>query len=62
MVDARLAAILRHKSGMERLKLAHEEWALTRGRLITFLTARHPEWDAVEVQREVAKRLLGGSG
>jgi len=39
IVDGRVAAILRRKSGMERLKLAHEEWA---------------------VEREVAKRLLGG--
>ena len=62
MVDSRVAAILRRKSGMERLKLAHEEWALTRARLIAFLTTRHPDWDAAEVEREVAKRLLGGPG
>jgi hypothetical protein len=62
MVDARVAAILRRKPGAERLKLAHEEWALTRKRLVAFLIARHPDWDAAEVEREVAKRLLGGPG
>ena len=62
MVHPLVAAILRRKSGIERLRLAHEEWALTRDRLTAFLTSRHPEWDAAEVGRQVAKRLLGGSG
>jgi len=60
MVHPLVAAILRNKSGMERLRLAHEEWALTRDRLIAFLASRHPEWDAADVRREVAKRFLGG--
>ena len=62
MVDARVAAVLRSKSGAERLKLAHEEWTLTRKRLIAFLAARHADWDAAAVEREVARRLLGGPG
>jgi hypothetical protein len=61
MVDARVAAILRAKSGMERLRLAHEIWKLTRGRLTEFLKALHPQWDEAELQRKVADWLLNGS-
>ncbi len=57
MVDARVAAILRAKSGMERLRLAHEAWELAHARLTAFLAARHPDWDRRQVQAAVAKRL-----
>lgn len=62
MVDSRVAAILRAKSGMERLRLAHEAWELMHTRLTIFLAARHPEWDQHQVQTAVAKRLLRDSG
>jgi hypothetical protein len=57
----KVAEALRAMSGMERLRLAHQEWALVRERLGVFLAERHPGWDASEVRREVARRLLGGS-
>jgi len=56
-LDAEVARVLRAKSGMERLRLAHEAWELTRDRLIAFLRARHPEWSAEHIRREVATRL-----
>jgi hypothetical protein len=62
MVHPLVAAALRKKSGMERLRLAHEEWRLTRDRLTGFLASRYPEWDAARVRLEVARRFLGGSG
>ena len=46
-------------SGMERLRLAHETWELTRERLVAYLTARHPAWHQDEIEKEVARRLLG---
>jgi hypothetical protein len=61
MVDPRVAEILRRMSGMERLRLAHEMWKLTRDRLTVFLRAHHPEWDEAELQRSVADWLLNGS-
>jgi len=61
MVDARIAAILRAKSGMERLRLAHEAWELAHARLTAFLAARHPDWDRQQVQAAVARRLLRDS-
>ena len=56
-LDPEVARILRGKSGMERLRLAHEAWELARDRLTAFFRARHPDWDSDLIAREVAKRL-----
>jgi hypothetical protein len=44
---------------MERLRLAHETWELTRDRLTAYFAARHPEWTLDEIQESVARQLLG---
>ena len=62
VVDHDVARILRAKSGMERLRLAHEAWDLARQRLTAFVSANHPEWSVEEVRKEVAKRLAYESG
>ncbi len=56
-----MAKVFAEKSGMERLRIAHEAWAQARERLTAFLTAEHPDWDAEQVRQEVARRLLSGS-
>ncbi len=56
-LDPEVARILRAKSGMERLRLAHEAWELARDRLAAFFRARHPDWSSDQIQREVATRL-----
>ena len=62
IVDHDVARVLRGKSGMERLRLAHEAWELARERLAAFFSAQHPEWERDEVGRQVAKRLSHESG
>jgi hypothetical protein len=62
IVDTEVARVLRAKSGMERLRLAHEAWELARERLTAFLSAEHPDWEQEAVRREVAKRLSRESG
>ncbi len=57
-----VARALRAKSGMERLRLAHETWELVRDRLSAYFAAQHPEWRSDEIDRAVARRLLGDSG
>ena len=56
-LDPSVIRILRGKSGMERLRLAHEAWELARDRLAAFFTATHPDWPPERIQREVATRL-----
>jgi hypothetical protein len=58
-VHPEVARALRAMSGMERLRLAHETWELTRQRLAAYLAARHPDWRQDEIEKEVARRLLG---
>ena len=58
-VHPEVARALRAISGMERLRLAHETWELTRDRLAAYLAARHPTWPPEEIQRQVARRFLG---
>lgn len=60
-VHPEVARALRAKSGMERLRLAHETWEMTRARLAAYLATRHPDWPAEEIQRHVARRLLRDS-
>jgi hypothetical protein len=57
VVDPDVATALRAKSGVERLRLAHEAWEFARHRLAVFVAWRHPEWTTEQVAREVAKRL-----
>ncbi len=61
-VHPEVARALRAKSGMERLRLAHETWELVRDRLAAYVATRHPEWRQEEIQRYVARRLLRDSG
>ena len=61
-VHPEVARALRAHSGMERLRLAHEEWEMTRDRLALYLAFRHPGWSDREIQQEVACRLLDDSG
>jgi hypothetical protein len=56
-LDPDVARILRGKSGMERLRLAHEAWELARDRLTAFLRAKHPDWPSDRIRQEVATRL-----
>jgi hypothetical protein len=56
-----MAKVFEAKSGMDRLRIAHEAWAQARERLMAFLAAEHPEWGALELRQQVARRLLSGS-
>jgi hypothetical protein len=62
VVDATVARVLRAKSGMERLRLAHEAWELARDRLAAYIAARRPALGPDEVAREVARRLAHDAG
>jgi hypothetical protein len=57
-----VARALRARSGMERLRLAHEEWESVRDRIALYLAAQHPGWSQQEIQRQVARRLLDDPG
>ena len=61
-VHPEVAVALRVRSGMERLRFAHETWELTSARLAAYLAARHPDWPPEEVRQAVARRMLDDPG
>ncbi len=61
VVDDALAAVLRQKTGAERLAIANGLFLSARRMLTSFLRTEHPEWDDRRVAREVARRLSHGS-
>ncbi len=61
VVDDEMAAILRHKTGAERLAIASGMFASARRMLLSHLRATHPEWSQQQILREAARRLSHGA-
>ena len=60
VVDADMAAVLRTKTGAERLKIANDMFVAARRMLASHLSAEHPEWGEAQIQREVSRRISHG--
>jgi len=60
--DERMTAVLRSKTGAERLRIASGMFAAARRMLASHLAAERPDWDARRIQDEVARRIAGGAG
>ena len=56
-----IAAVLRRKTGAERLDIASRMFSSARRMLINHLRSRHPEWDTRAIEREAARRLSHGA-
>jgi hypothetical protein len=61
VVDEALAAVLRQKTGADRLRIASGLFASARRMLTSLLRADHPDWDEHRLTREVARRLSHGA-
>lgn len=57
-----VAEILRKKTPTERLAMAFESNRFVRARLKAHLRDEHPEWSDEQVDVEIARRMLRGSG
>lgn len=62
IVDHEMAAVLRAKTGQERLAIAWGMWESARRMLTSHLTAEHPDWTGEQVQLEVARRMALDAG
>ncbi|HVF59942.1 MAG TPA: hypothetical protein VNJ70_09065 [Thermoanaerobaculia bacterium] len=60
--DERMTAVLRSKTGAERLRIASGMVAAARRMLASHLAAERPDWDERRIQDEVARRIAGGTG
>ena len=53
--------VLRTKTPQDRLSIGFGMWAAARTMLVNLLADDHPEWDQERLQKEVARRMSGGS-
>ena len=61
VIDEEMAAVLRLKSGAERLAIASRLFGGARRMLLSHLRAIHPDWDQRQIEREAARRLSHGT-
>jgi hypothetical protein len=61
-LDEEVAAVLRAKSGAERLQIASRMFAAAARMLASQLAVEHPDWSPERIQVEVARRIAGGPG
>jgi hypothetical protein len=57
VIDPEMVAVLRSKSGAERLQIASAMFTGARRMLLSHLRALHPDWDERQLQDAVARRL-----
>jgi len=56
-----MTAVLRRKTGAERLEIASRMFVSAREMLVNHLRAAHPDWDEHRIEREAAQRLSHGA-
>jgi hypothetical protein len=61
VVSQDMAAVLRQKTGAERLAIASRLFSSARRMLLSHLRSEHPEWDEGALEREAARRLSHGA-
>jgi Rv0078B-related antitoxin len=61
-MDPEMAEFLRAKTGAERLQIAFGMFRSARRMIASQLRAEHPDWDEATLEREVGRRVAGGSG
>ena len=61
VVDDQVAAIMKTKSGPERLRMVWDAWTFFGKRITAHLKSTHPEWTEEEIQREIVRRVSYGA-
>jgi len=62
VVDDAIVEVLRRKQPWERVAMVGEANRTVRLLMAGGIRSRHPDWTAEQVRREVARRMLGGTG
>ena len=60
MIDDEMAAVLRRKTGAERLEIAFGMIRSARTMLENHFRTQHPDWDQTRIQQEASKRIASG--
>jgi hypothetical protein len=61
ILSEEMAAVLRLKTGAERLRIASLMFVSAREMLLNHLRAEHPDWEELRIHREAARRLSHGA-
>jgi hypothetical protein len=61
VMDDDMAAVLRTKTGAERLRIADGLFTFARNHITARLRREHPDWPEQQLRREVARRLSHGA-
>lgn len=61
VISDEMVAVLRQKTGAERLAIASDLFSSARRMLMNHLRATHPEWDEHQIELEAARRLSHGA-
>lgn len=62
VIDREMAAIIRTKTGAERLRISNGMYVSARRMILSHLRAEHPQWDALCLRDAVAWRLAHRTG
>jgi hypothetical protein len=60
MIDEDMAAVLRQKTGAERLEIAFGMFRSARAMIVNHLRSKHPDWDEAHIQQEASRRISHG--
>jgi len=60
VVDDAMVAVLKQHSEAERLEIAAGMWRSARDLVQAVVQQQHTDWDAPQIQREVARRMSHG--
>lgn len=61
ILDERIAAVWRQKTGAERIRIASDLFAFARKLTLASVRSMHPDWSPEQVWRETARRLSHGA-
>lgn len=59
-MDEEMVAVLRAKTGAERLAIANAMFTAARRMIAAHLAAEHPDWDGEQIERETSRRISHG--
>ena len=62
VIDREMAAIIRTKTGAERLRISNGMYAHARRMILSHLRAEHPQWDEFRLRDAAARRLAHRTG
>ncbi len=57
VIDPEMAAVIRAKTGAERLQIANAMFVAARRMIVSQLRAEHPDWDQQRIGDTAARRL-----